>query len=66
MGKQRWVGVRLDYKVKWGELAAILKDPDVNAKQVARWKSSRTRRCCGFDRRHSKTNLSVGATKADT
>ena len=26
MGKQGWVGVRLDYKVRWDELAAILKD----------------------------------------
>jgi len=26
MGKQGWVGVRLDYKVKWDELAEILKD----------------------------------------
>ena len=26
MGKKGWVGVRIDYKVKWDELAAILKD----------------------------------------
>jgi predicted DNA-binding protein (MmcQ/YjbR family) len=26
VGKQGWVGVRIDYKVKWDELAAILKD----------------------------------------
>ena len=26
MGKQGWVGVRIDYKVKWDQLAAILKD----------------------------------------
>ncbi len=26
MGKQGWVGVRIDYKVQWDELAAILKD----------------------------------------
>lgn len=26
MGKQGWVGVRIDYQVKWDELAAILKD----------------------------------------
>ena len=26
MGKQGWVGVRIDNKVKWDELAAILKD----------------------------------------
>jgi predicted DNA-binding protein (MmcQ/YjbR family) len=26
MGKQGWVGVRIDYKVKWDEVAAILKD----------------------------------------
>ena len=26
MGKQGWVGVRIDYKVKWDELAGILKD----------------------------------------
>lgn len=26
MGKQGWVGVRLDYEVKWDELAEILKD----------------------------------------
>src|SRR6266852_821821 len=26
MGKQGWVGVRIDYKVKWDELTAILKD----------------------------------------
>jgi predicted DNA-binding protein (MmcQ/YjbR family) len=26
MGKSGWVGVRIDYKVKWDELAAILKD----------------------------------------
>ena len=26
MGKQGWVGVRIDYKVNWDEVAAILKD----------------------------------------
>jgi predicted DNA-binding protein (MmcQ/YjbR family) len=26
MGKQGWVGVRIDYKVKWDHTAAILKD----------------------------------------
>jgi predicted DNA-binding protein (MmcQ/YjbR family) len=26
MGKQGWVGVRIDYKVKWDQTAAILKD----------------------------------------
>jgi predicted DNA-binding protein (MmcQ/YjbR family) len=26
VGKQGWVGVRIDYKVKWDELGAILKD----------------------------------------
>src|SRR6202795_1055552 len=26
MGKKGWVGVRIDYKVKWDQLAAILKD----------------------------------------
>src|SRR5260221_4845108 len=26
MGKQGWVGVRIDYKVKWDEVTAILKD----------------------------------------
>ena len=26
VGKQGWVGVRIDYKVKWEEVAAILKD----------------------------------------
>ena len=26
MGKKGWVGVRLDYKVKWDQTAAILKD----------------------------------------
>ena len=26
MGKQGWVGVRIDYEVKWDQLAAILKD----------------------------------------
>jgi predicted DNA-binding protein (MmcQ/YjbR family) len=26
MGRQGWVGVRLDYKVKWDELGAILND----------------------------------------
>ncbi len=26
MGKQGWVGVRIDYRVKWDALAAILKD----------------------------------------
>jgi hypothetical protein len=26
MGPKGWVGVRLDYKVKWDEVAAILKD----------------------------------------
>jgi predicted DNA-binding protein (MmcQ/YjbR family) len=26
MGKSGWVGVRIDYKVKWDQLAAILKD----------------------------------------
>jgi hypothetical protein len=26
MGKQGWVGVRIDYRVKWDQLAAILKD----------------------------------------
>jgi predicted DNA-binding protein (MmcQ/YjbR family) len=26
MGKQGWVGVRLDYKVKWDQTAAILED----------------------------------------
>jgi len=26
MGKQGWVGVRIDYKVQWDQLAAILKD----------------------------------------
>ena len=26
MGKKGWVGVRIDYKVQWDELAAILKD----------------------------------------
>jgi len=26
MGKQGWVGVRIDYKVKWDQLAAILRD----------------------------------------
>jgi predicted DNA-binding protein (MmcQ/YjbR family) len=26
MGKQGWVGVRIDYKIKWDQTAAILKD----------------------------------------
>jgi hypothetical protein len=26
MGKKGWVGVRIDYKVKWDQTAAILKD----------------------------------------
>ncbi|MGO9058953.1 MAG: MmcQ/YjbR family DNA-binding protein [Candidatus Binataceae bacterium] len=26
MGKKGWVGVRIDYKVKWDQVAAILKD----------------------------------------
>jgi predicted DNA-binding protein (MmcQ/YjbR family) len=43
MGKQGWVGVRIDYKVKWDQLAAILKD----GYQMSAPKKSRTRASTG-------------------
>ncbi|HSU90156.1 MAG TPA: hypothetical protein VLI44_01825, partial [Sporolactobacillaceae bacterium] len=44
MGKQGWVGVRIDYKVKWDQLAAILKD----GYQMSAPKKSRTRASTGI------------------
>jgi len=64
MGKKGWVGVRIDYKVKWDQTAAILKDGYLMSapKEASGWNSSESHRSCGFDRRCTETNVEAGAT----